>query len=68
MNTIPCRSCERPNECRRDRHCNRPATLDHAIKEVKDAAAAWEAAGARVQNALAELAAVMLIEKSKGPA
>lgn len=33
--TIPCPTCERQNECRRDQRCNRPQTEEAAVRELE---------------------------------
>lgn len=69
MNPIPCSSCERPNECRRDRRCNRPCGIEHAAKELEEANQAFRAAGERVTAALirvlAATEAIRVIHKAQ---
>jgi hypothetical protein len=62
-----CPGCQMPGSCRQDGHCRRPCTLDHAIKEAKEACAAMEAATRRLNAAVVNLAAAQLISKSQQP-
>jgi hypothetical protein len=49
--TIPCKTCERPGSCIGDRRCNRPRTVDHALKEWAAAIDAMNAAATRLNDA-----------------
>lgn len=62
---IPCPTCARPNECRRDHRCNLPKTMDSATREAIEACAALKAAAERLNAAIAALGAVMAIEGAK---
>lgn len=65
--TIPCPGCQMQHSCARDKHCNRPSGLGAAAKEMSDACDAWQAAAARLQQALAGVNAALLIYKSQQP-
>lgn len=67
MTTIPCATCERPNECRRDNRCNCPCGLEHSIKQLDQAGKAWLIAGEHYREALAEVMAQLVIHRSKQP-
>lgn len=62
---IPCPNCTRRTECLRDRHCNRPLTMVAALRELKAACEAMQAAITRVREAAAQVEAVQVIEKGQ---
>jgi hypothetical protein len=64
--TIPCLTCKRPSECQRDRHCNNPHNIERALRELKAASDAMNAAASRLAEAASGLQAALAIERLKG--
>lgn len=63
-----CEGCEMKGGCRQDGKCRRPATgLDYALREAQAAIEALTAASKRLNEAMGNLAAAMVIDKTKGP-
>lgn len=64
--TIPCQTCARPSECRKDRRCNNPKTAERAERDLREAMAAADAAARRLDEATKSAQAVISIIRSEG--